>query len=685
MSAADIENKMPHSQAIGKDQADEKEDDNRSVHSDNSEESPEEKGIRDAILNKFDSTVKHITREEMTKADWTILIAPLLLTAVVGFGYKFDLRGELYGETRLQVGTTVNTYGLTEPAYRYVNMDMESSNTIDTLIEVLTYNNYIFLAPYLIARFSELTQYLYDAAYCPYQKTKINPFIKSATVLATFIAALAIGGTVASQFYSANIGFDDEFELDAKEITPYLWVLYTADAFLRYSQFKDRILQYFYVTKKDDLETSNARKSIIQNLRYSKAVVALMSDEELLQLDIKKVPAGAIDNERRMHGLDSFQNLIDIGKDKTKRRYSIKTDVQKHELSQKFSMYDFLSKNMYLGIGGVVSSVGSYLTYHGAKDNFDNAMQMKFPDHFGLPDFSEMGTKAFQETALIMYKIWEEDTQDIVVYNGNGTDWCMQCRESTKYSNGNMVDGGDFIFTDCPGVGFNNALWTVPGDWDYTEEKCDIIFNFFNHYFPSNAGIVTDDYYAPAEIDPLTLSMAQVGASIAGASIVAGVTGSYAALAVKDSVTRVSDSFSNEPQEILPGKRNKWLNAGVLTFSGIQSLIRSIPCGVAGWYYLQSRVDDHAFLGLLVGLTTVSSAMNYFCDFDTTYSAFPGKIRKAKSYLKRNVLPLLGINDVEYRDSHVICDDHLDQMNQLIHMFENAPVDMVKTIDQAFI
>ena len=74
--------------------------------------------------------------------------------------------------------------------------------------------------------------------------------------------------------------------------------------------------------------------------------------------------------------------------------------------------------------------------------------------------------------------------------------------------------------------------------------------------------------------------------------------------------------------------------------------------------------------------------MNFFCDFDSVYSSIFGIVRKGWEYAVNSAYYLCG-NDAVYKDAHVVCDDHIDHVNQVMHMIEYAPGDVVDVLDEA--
>lgn len=331
-----------------------------------------------------------------------------------------------------------------------------------------------------------------------------------------------------------------------------------------------------------------------------------------------------------------------------------------------------------------------YLSYFGAKSNFDNALQTEFPKGVGKPNFEKMGTGYLQQLYLTAYDIWEEDTQDITAYNGLGTDWCSACLEATDFSSGDISAGGEFSFVDgkCPGVGSTLVLNSLSGDLDYAQENCEGLFNAIDYYIPYLAGIATpingtvDDYYAPPPLESLTLDSAESGVSITAALVLAAISGTYAALAVSDTIKRVRNSFSNVREESLPGKRNKYFNALTLSVSGIQSLIRATPVGVGAWYYLQDRVDNTGLLWLVVSATTLSGGMNYFNDFDDVYSRIPNSLRKVFSSTREKFMYAIHSSQEIKKDAHIICDERIEQINKMIDMISNARKEVITELKE---
>ena len=74
--------------------------DHRSEQSDD-DESPEVRAKKDDLLKKTDEFISNVMRENITATDVALTVVPLALALLVGYGVKFNLWGELLGETRL--------------------------------------------------------------------------------------------------------------------------------------------------------------------------------------------------------------------------------------------------------------------------------------------------------------------------------------------------------------------------------------------------------------------------------------------------------------------------------------------------------------------------------------------------------------------------------------------------------
>ena len=670
--APDIENQLP---VKGNEVAEI--DDNESVNSDDSVDAETLKK-REVAIKDFDAYMQDLTKEKMSYRDWALVLLPLIVTGIIA-------KNEIYGEVRLWVDTVINTYDLTVPGYEFVFINQKSGAIINQLITAVTINDYAALPAYLIYRLSELFTYLGDPTPSHLQ-TKIGLLPKVVGATGACLAALSAGGSVAAQLYAADMGAGHPAY--AKALTPYIFGFYTADAFLRNSLFKDRVLNYMFVKRYDDVETKETRHLLKEKLEASKTVIASMSDEELMTIDLKKVPAGMSPGSDRLVGMDALQNLVDIGKDKTQRRLSVAAHEKK--ANTHFSVQTFIEKKWPLILGLLLAIGGTYLSYTGARNNFDNAEQMKFPKHFGIPDFSNMGTNSFLQFELAEYNAWLQETRDMPIYNGNGNDWCTRCRDGLRYTSGNITAGGDFIFARCPGVWYQQTASSNPGDWDYTESTCDTWYNMLDAYFANLAGIsvhpnADDDYYVVPPQKPLTLSPTGQAFSILAAITLATMGASLAALSTSDAVGRIKDAFSNHPEEILPGKRNKWMNALTLSVSVMQSLIRATPVGVAGWYSMQGTTINQNFMWSVVGLCMLSAATTYVNDFDDAYSKIPNSFRKVYTFTKNNVLKIMGAHYTEEKNPHVLCDELIEQINTVMHVFETAPKSVVEAVNRAVI
>lgn len=408
-----------------------------------------------------------------------------------------------------------------------------------------------------------------------------------------------------------------------------------------------------------------------------------------------------------------------------------------------FNLGAFLKNNWAYFLGLALVSGGAYLSYYGAEEKFANLMHTDVSWNNALPsfDFQQMGVDSGQQFSLSGYHAWLDVTKGVEVYNGNYTDWCWKCLDSIRFKSGSIEEGGEFTFRHCPGVPYESSNFAEAGELVYTSDYCPAMFNYFDQTYAYWAGVSNDDYYYTPPLDPLTLTEDQQNWAVAIAVLYASVNAISAAPATKEVIKRISDSFSNHPEEILPGKRHKVWNAVTLFASTAEAFVRTLFAAVAAWYVLQSTDIDESYLWTIVGFTWISTALNYIIPLDDAYSKIPVRVGKsvqvatevvskslsalsASSYVQRigaslsdltkgfkshPVLPeVVDVQAVVSSESSFVakltkgvcekvnafnqeisaaitCDEYIDRINKMIGTIENAPKEVVQVMHREMI
>lgn len=715
---------------------DEKEDDIQSVHSEDSEESPDAIEKRNQILKNFEERASQIFGHEMSYLDWAMVIAPLVLTGVIA-------RNEIYGEYRLIIDGVLNTFAYAPEWYSALFVDYDNKKGIDLFQDVILYNAYISLPFYLLDRVSSFSSYIGRGLTKNNLSPKIGYGMTALGMFGVIAAAVNAGAYPATMLYSAEIGFESTAPY-ARKLAPYLFAFYTVDSFLINSLFRDKVYKYLFVDRKDDESTRLMRQVNIKKLRTAKAVIASMTNEELLNLDLE-MRGRSVEPTGEFPAISSLKHLIKISQEdqNQNRRYSVKTRSKSTETYYS-AISSFFSTYWPYMIGLGLAGGGAYLSCFGSEDKFANLMQTKISTKAGMPSFNleELGTDTVQKFILSAYHVWKDATDNVEVYNGNYTDWCWKCVNSAVFSEGSMEDGGAFIFRRCPGESYETDFTSEAGDLGYSFDQCWGLFNYIDTAKSLYVVGSTDDYYYTPPLDPLTLTSTQQKIAIAAAILYAGVNAVLAAPSTNDVIKRINDSFSNHPEEILPGKRHKLWNAATLAGAGIESLVRTAFAATAAWYVLQSTDISPSYLWTIVGLTWVSTAMNYFIPLDNAYSRIPVRIGKSVELTKSltskalytlsenahvqrmsalmpnltgvfrspSVMPeqieegnaerkqeptfvtklVRGLGEKAFAFNQgmtaaIICDDYIERINHMISVIENAPQDVVPVIHQEMI
>ncbi|MBA4310858.1 MAG: hypothetical protein C0425_11065 [Chlorobiaceae bacterium] len=643
----------------------------RPISDDESVDSIDERHCSEADLKRFNTYLDNNLRYDFSTKDYALFAGVLIGTALLGYGCGFDNMGEIFAEARMWIDNVFLTFSQTVEGYRFTYMNQENDNFFNEMEKLQKINSYLFLTPYVATRLYAMTTYV-DSCVSTYLPTvHTNRALKGLLYTGAILGGANAGGSLASQYYSNNIAFAEDSNDFARILTPYILTFYCLDAILTYGLFVQNKVIPEMVKYREPKEDHIYRKKLSSKLENTKEVLASMNDEEILTLDLN--PTIDVESQNDL-GVKKLQNLLDLShKNVQHRRYSM-NPAQPKELHG--SIIGFLKSKWHYLLGTAIVGAGSFLTY---KTNYTNAtsfLNTKFSWNFQPDQFSSMGDAAYQSFSLAQYNVWQQDTQNIEIYNGNGTDWCSSCFDSAKFTIGNQAEGGELYFENCPGVSFTQGLTANPGDLEYGE-ICYTWFNFFDHWLASHAGIETDDYYAPLEtnshLDPTKYGFANF---LAVCGTVA--SGIFAIKALDESFKRIHDSFSSTPQDILPGKKNKLVNAVVLPLSMIQALNRSAGNAMLAWVLMQEYNVHPVLQWSVVGSSMLTSSMTYFMNFDDAYSQLPGNLAAIYTQGKNVVFSKLNADYMCTESAFVKCENLIKQANTMQDAIAVANIDALK-------
>ncbi|MBA4249259.1 MAG: hypothetical protein C0432_00865 [Candidatus Puniceispirillum sp.] len=399
-----------------------------------------------------------------------------------------------------------------------------------------------------------------------------------------------------------------------------------------------------------------------------------MDNEEILE--INTTSSLDIENQASI-GVQKLQKILDLSYKKIKnRRYSMHATTPK---PQHQSVLNFLKSKWHYLLGASIVGAGSFLTF---KTNYTNAaafLNTKFSGNLDTDQFNTMGNAAYQSFANSMYEVFQEDTKDITIYNGNQTDWCSQCLNGAKFYIGNSTDGGEFNFKNCPGISYLQPYTSIPGDFDYSEDNCDSWLIFLDHFLASNAGIETDDYYAPLETHA-NLNDTKYGFANFFAICGTIASGLFAIKALDESFKRIHDSFSSTPDDILPGKKNKLVNAIVLPLSMIQAVNRSAGNTMLAYVLMQEYNVHPVLQWSVVASSTLTASMTYFMNFDDAYSQLPGNFIALYTQGKNIIFSQINKDYIPTESPFVKCETMIKQANTMQDAIAVANIDVLKEL-----
>ncbi|MBY0282219.1 MAG: hypothetical protein K2W94_08730 [Alphaproteobacteria bacterium] len=308
------------------------------------------------------------------------------------------------------------------------------------------------------------------------------------------------------------------------------------------------------------------------------------------------------------------------------------------------------NKGLSLFISSLIMAGAIYYGFKGSQGNSKSAFKLTVPG----------GTKnAANEAELAIditrYKIFRDATAatrsaglrgsltDVYIPDFNITKpynveellkWCKPCLEGVIWKSYNVnattgvgVGTGSMGY-DCDGVSFQENDWgfSLPQDKQVNPGTCAAWEYWIDRDYAEYAKIKdenTDDYYSDDGDDSVSIPIAAEGASnfIGGVEAVAG-----GLLTIKTSSKTVVDilnSFTKNPDEILPGKHNLLMNTAVSLTALTEALIYATPAAIAAWLSTQGSKTPAGVNWWFTASKYASSTLNVFPDFSEIYTRIP--------------------------------------------------------------
>lgn len=212
---------------------------------------------------------------------------------------------------------------------------------------------------------------------------------------------------------------------------------------------------------------------------------------------------------------------------------------------------------------------------------------------------------------------------------------CVDSAESYQYVNNSLGSNGFSFGYNCPGVSFTIADSTAsPGQFSLNLPTAIYWYTNIDGSFGAEAGIKNennDDYYVAHDVS-ISLPTTDKGIADFFSGVRAAASGALTIKSTGDTLNRMMNSFSMLPDEILPGKRNLWMNSGILFASLIESLVYASPNGVSAWLSMQNTNVEQGLMWTLVAATVASATLNVFPDFDEIYTRIPHDVKSLLYY-----------------------------------------------------
>ncbi len=625
-------------------------------------------------LNDFEAYMKHNLTNSWTYKDYALVVIPVILSVLMTYGFQLNGMGEAHAETKLWDSSAMFSYATTKIGFEAYFANTNFKDRVDLFTSVLSIYHMVFLPFYVLSRLEGLFAYVKDYHAEKNIKFKINSSINGLYNGAVVSAALATGASVATVLYK-NTNFTTNDNETANTLIPYAFAFYTLDAFLRYVIDKNAKLSYLRSYFYDNSQTRAARSDLKKLLDRSLQKIVTLKD------DVLNERYNAIYDHKREQssefpGVDTFQEFVDLGKITKTRRTSMRRTTIEEIHKKKFNIKTFLKKNWTYILGGFIASIDSYIAYRNIVNMIDRTWQDNSSDNqSALPNFSQGANLALWQAN---YQYFRKNTHDLPIYDEVLPDWCTQCREATRYTTGNITEGGTYKFHEqnCPGIIGRLFEWkSSEDDWDHTPTQCHSMYNHIEGYFLENADLAADDTVTQeAQQNPFTTK--GIFARIIGV-LYAAFKFQYILFNVDAAGTRITQTFSKSQTQILPGKRHIIFNSITLLNALIFAGIRATGDAVVAWSVLQNDNLTTSLSWTIIACRGIAASSNYFVDADDTFTRVPGKIHAAYLHTKQILLNGLGYETTEDAFEHVMSDRIIDKINQLKDIVSTMPSEMV--------
>ena len=259
----------------------------------------------------------------------------------------------------------------------------------------------------------------------------------------------------------------------------------------------------------------------------------------------------------------------------------------------------------------MLGTAGAYLSFEGTQSTAQSGLQLTLPG--GINNIGAAEQLALNGAA---YDVWLKATESIrtpplteaggtyvnatyingTYVNGTGTyvggsyvnvdaldEWCFPCLDGIIWTSKDVNETtgigtgvGSFGY-HCGGLSYQNNTWTfnLPVDTERNTDNCAGWYAYIDGDLASLAGIKNDynDDTSVAKGIAIKLPAVDKGVADFFSGLRASASGALTIKSTGDTLSRIMNSFSMHPDEILPGKRNLWMNGGVLFASLIESLV----------------------------------------------------------------------------------------------------------------
>jgi hypothetical protein len=620
---------------------------------------------------KTKAFIKEAMRSDVSREDLRKIAGAFFLTLALGYGIR--------GYIELWVNSFVNAFDTTPEGYTFTYINPNGAHFIDSLIIAQKTNISVAFTPYLFYRSLEFIERLFPSEA---ESSVTRKFSNRLEIPATTITALCALATAADLGFQLYAGTVHNYKLIAQTTTAFFAPLIMMDFYLRYAGLKDSILNYLFVEKAASLahltvpkaEREKVIDAIHEDEKNRNALDSFFSSrkESIYQMDKGQVV-------KRSESLKKFENSP-IKKAKKllekEKRDSLSVTEQaslaqkEHERNQALELRRTRNRAVTLFIGSLLGTAGAYLSFEGTQSTAQSGLQLTLPG--GL---NSIGAEQFTAVAKAAYDVWLKATESIrtppltevggnyinatyingTYVNGTGTEiggsyvnvdaldqWCFPCLDGIIWTSKNVNETtgigtgvGSFGY-QCGGVSYQIQSWTfnLPVDAELNTDNCAGWYAYLDGFFGAEAGIKNennDDHYLAHDIS-ISLPTVDKGVANFFSGVRAFASGALTIKSTGDTLSRMMNSFSMHPDEILPGKRNLWMNGGVLFASLIESLVYASPNGVSSWLSMRDTNVGQDLMWTLIAATVASATLNVFPDFDEIYTRIPHDVKSLLYY-----------------------------------------------------